>query len=115
MKRFCLSVVCLLSIHGSAQVNPAGPTTEWKAVPYSNNTIIPDPALDQQTGSEEGDVVGNASEPALYTQFYNGGTPSLTDGSLAFRFRLGSDKSPPGFSGDALVGLDVNRDGKLDF
>src|SRR5579859_2695162 len=113
MKIFWTGAVCLWCLCGVAQINPAGPTTDWKSVSYSGN--FPDPSADQQTGSEEGDIVGNSSQPALYTQFNNSGTPSTTDGTLAFRFRLGADKSPPGYSGDALVGLDVNRDGKLDF
>jgi hypothetical protein len=113
MKKLSLCVLCSWSVIGSAQIDPASPTTTWKPITYPG-AVVPDPSSDQQTGSEEGDVVGNSSQSGLYTQFYNGGTASLADGDLAFRFRFGADKSPPGYSGAAFVGLDVNRDGKLD-
>ena len=115
MKWLLLSAVCCWSLCADAQMDPASPATVWKAVTYPVSGVVPDPSSDQQTGSEEGDIVGNASQSALYTQFDNAGTPSTTDGTLGCRFRVGADKSPPGFAGDALVGLDVNRDGKLDF
>ena len=79
---------------------------------YANNN--PDPSRDQQTGSAEGDIVGNAANPSVYTTFGNGNTPSLTDGTLAFRVRLGADVSPLGFKTALFVGLDANLDGVLD-
>ena len=64
-------------------------TDGWTPIRYSNNN--PDPSNDQQTGSSEGDIVGNALHPSAYTIFGDGGTPSTTDGTLGFRvphFRL---------------------------
>lgn len=98
-----------------AQITPTSPTTQWSGVRYAtNNPAVPDPGNDQQTGSKEGDIVGNATTPSIFTRFYNGGTPSLTDGQIAFRFRLAEEKNPPGFTGCAYVGLDGNRDGAMD-
>ncbi len=93
-------------------VNITSPTTTWTAVLYANNN--PDPSRDQQTGSAEGDIVGNAANPSVYTTFGNAGTPSLTDGTLAFRVRLGADDNPAGFKAALFVGLDANTDGVLD-
>ena len=100
------------SAHGSV-VDIASPTTTWTPVLYANNN--PDPSRDQQTGSAEGDIVGNAANPSVYTTFGNAGTPSLTDGTLAFRVRLGADVPTLGAFKTALfVGLDANTDGVLD-
>ena len=93
-------------------VDLTGPTTSWTPILYSSNN--PDPSNDQQTGSSEGDIVGNAAHPSAYTTFGDAGTPSLTDGTLAFRIRLGGDLSPAGFKTALFVGLDANNDGKLD-
>lgn len=93
-------------------VDLTGPTTDWTPILYSKNN--PDPSADQQTGSSEGDIVGNALHPSAYTIFENGGTSSLTDGTLGFRIRLGADVSPTGFKTALFVGLDANADGKID-
>jgi hypothetical protein len=97
-----VSVVCPLA---SAQPNPGSPTTQWVPILYGNGNY-PDPSADQQTGSAESDIVGNASEPSLYMQF--------SSGYLGFRLRVGADVSPAGFKGDAFVGLDANGNGSLD-
>ena len=93
-------------------VDLAAPTTDWTPILYSNNN--PDPSNDQQTGSTEGDIVGNALHPSVYTMFGDGGTPSLTDGTLAFRIRLGADTSPLGFKTALFIYIDANADGKID-
>jgi hypothetical protein len=93
-------------------VDLAAPTTDWTAILYSSNN--PDPSNDQQTGSSEGDIVGNALHPSAYTIFENGGTPSLTDGTLGFRIRIGADVNPNGFKTALFVGLDANSDGRID-
>jgi hypothetical protein len=93
-------------------VDITSPTTGWTPIQYSNNN--PDPSSDQQTGSAEGDIVGNASHPSVYTTFGDGNTPSLTDGTLAFRVRVGADSSPAGFKTALFVGVDANHDGALD-
>ena len=93
-------------------VDLSAPTTSWTAILYSNNN--PDPSNDQQTGAKEADIVGNALHPSAYTMFGDANTPSLTDGTLAFRIRLGEDSSPAGFKTALFVGLDANADGKID-
>jgi hypothetical protein len=93
-------------------VDVTSPTTSWTPVQYTNND--PDPSSDQQTGTSEGDLVGNAAHPSFYTQFGNAGTPSFTDGTLAFRARVGADVNPVGFKTALFVGIDANNDGALD-
>ena len=112
----CVSSAIFIGIGKScAQILPGSPTTLWTALLYGvSNPTIPDPSNDQQTGSLESDIVGNTTHASLFTAFYDGGTPSLTDGQIAFRLRLAEEKNPPGFSGSAFVGLDANGDGKLD-
>jgi hypothetical protein len=89
-----------------------GPTTGWTAVLYAS--VQPDWANDQQTGIPEADIVGDLAHPALYTAFDDAGAASLTDGVLGFRVRLGAEKSPPGFTQVAAVGIDADLDGGLD-
>jgi hypothetical protein len=93
-------------------VDVTSPTTDWTPITYGSNH--PDPAQDQQTGSTESDIVGDASHPSVYTAFGDAGTPSLTDGVLGFRIRLGADQNPAGFKGALFVGIDANGDGALD-
>jgi hypothetical protein len=91
----------------ASMVDVTAPTTSWTAVSYGNN--YPDPSNDQQTGSEEGDIVGNALHPSAYTMYGDAGT-----GTLAFRVRVGADASPAGFKTALFVGIDANNDGTLD-
>ena len=111
-----LSIVCLLVSSGAAMasitVDVNSPTTSWTPVTYGSNN--PDPSNDQQTGSSESDIVGNASHPSVYTTFGDAGTASLTDGTIGFRIRLGADQNPVGFKGALFVGIDANGDGALD-
>ena len=93
-------------------VDVTSPTTVWTPVTYGSNN--PDPSNDQQTGAGEGDIVGNASHPSVYAAFGDAGSPSLTDGVLGFRVRLGADDNPAGFKGALFVGIDANGDGALD-
>ena len=93
-------------------VDVTSPTTDWLTIGYGNNN--PDPSNDQQTGSGEGDIVGNQAHPSAYVAFGDDGTPSLTDGVLAFRIRLGADDNPAGLKGALFVGIDANGDGALD-
>ena len=95
-----------------ASLDLTSPTTSWNVIRYGSNN--PDASNDQQTGSSEGDIVGNLAHPSVYTLFDNGGTPSLTDGTLAFRIRLGADVSPAGFKTALFVGIDANGDGAID-
>ncbi|HYE00847.1 MAG TPA: DUF4347 domain-containing protein, partial [Alphaproteobacteria bacterium] len=82
-------------------------STAWIPVLVGPNH---DPNNDTQANNADLDLVGNASNPLLYYQFDDGGTPSLTDGTLAYRFRVGDDS----FGAVALVGVDADRDGDLD-
>lgn len=111
---FLAAVVLLLTgLPATATVvDLTGPTTDWTPILYSSNN--PDPANDQQTGSSEGDINGNALHPSAYTIFENGGTPLLTDGTIGFRIRIGADMNPNGFKTALFVGLDANSDGAID-
>jgi hypothetical protein len=115
--RFSVSLVlfvCLLlgRLASASIVDVTSPTTDWTPITYASNN--PDPSNDQQTGSGEGDIVGNINHPSLYTAFGDAGTLSLTDGTLGFRVRVGADDSPAGFKGAFFVGIDANHDGALD-
>jgi len=114
-KAVAFVAACAVAISTTANgvlVDITSPTTTWTPVLYSNNN--PDPSSDQQTGSAEGDIVGNATHASVYTTFGNADTPSLTDGTLAFRIRIGADSSPAGFKAALFVGIDGNSDGTLD-
>src|SRR5215217_7221263 len=103
------SVVATASPANGSIVDVTSPTTSWTAILYGNNN--PDPSNDQQTGSSEGDIVGNLNHPSVYTAFGDGNTPSLTDGVLGFRVRVGADVNPTGFKTALFVGIDGNADG----
>ena len=92
----------------------SSPTTGWTPLNYA----VPersDPSRDLQTSSVEGDVVGDATHPSLYLAFENGGTKDVkTDGEIGFRLRVAGDANPDGFKSVFWVGIDANRDGKID-
>ena len=95
-------------------VDVTSPTTEWRVIRYGGANGF-DPTVDQQTGSAEGDIVGDSLHASVYTKFADANTPSLTDGTLAFRLRLGADTSPAGFKTAAFVGIITNpASGKID-
>jgi len=96
----------------AAPIVPGSPTTEWNVIGYP--TLIPDYVDDQQTGHPEADIVGDLTHPALYMAFDDGGTPSTTDGNIAFRVRLGADRPPSGFTHFFGIGMDADLDGNLD-
>jgi hypothetical protein len=107
------ALFCCVSSASGAPIDIDGPTTIWTAVSYPG--LVPDYSDDQQTGGDEGDIVGDALRPALYVQFDDGGTPGdLTDGNIAFRLRLGAQANPPGFSRFAAVGMDADGNGAVD-
>jgi len=89
-------------------------TADWTKITYGTNS--PDTYIDQQTGLKSGDLVGNATHASFYTKFDNAGTPSLTDGTLAFRVRLNEAKnySKLVFDYSLFVGMDADRNGSLD-
>ncbi len=97
-----------------AAISVTSSTDFWNIIAYANPAAA-DPALDHQTGGVEGDIVGNASHPSLYTQFDNGGTPGIaTDDEIGFRVRLAGDASPAGLKTVIWIGIDANSDGKPD-
>lgn len=96
----------------AAVIVPGSPTSSWTPISYP--TLLPDYSDDQQTGIPEADIVGSLANPAFYTAFDDAGTPSLTDGNLAFRVRIGADKNPAGFSQFMGVGVDADLNGSLD-
>src|SRR5262245_52708889 len=85
----------LLGLLGSpahaVTIDPSSSTLSWTAIVYP--TTLPDASDDQATGIPEADIVGNLTHAALYYRFDDAGTPSLTDGSIAFRARVGADKN----------------------
>lgn len=98
-----------------AQINPSSPATNWTVITYGwTGGPVADPTADSRTGIVEAEIVGTTNRASLYKLFYDGGTPSLTDGQLAFRMRLAADSGSAGFGKSAFVGLDGNGDGKLD-
>ena len=114
LTRLIVGTSLALNLSAQAQIDPASSTQAWTPIQYGPG-VVPDYTADQQGGSSEGDIVGNANNPALYIAHNNGGTPTLfTDGELAFRFRLGADKNPAGYKGVAFVGMDLNADGSMD-
>jgi MYXO-CTERM domain-containing protein len=96
----------------AAVIDPGSATTLWRASLYPSTA--PDWADDQRTGIPEADIVGDTSHAGVYVQFDDAGTPSRTDGQIAFRVRLGADKNPVGFEHFFGVGVDANADGELD-
>ena len=98
----------------SAAISITSSTALWTAITYANPNAA-DPSNDQQTGTVEGDIVGNAANASLYTTFDDGGTAgNLTDGEIGFRVRLPGDASPTGLKTVVWVGIDANADGKVD-
>src|SRR5262245_53686359 len=93
--RHLLGLAASLAVFAAPSL-PNSPTTGWTAISYP--TLLPDYSDDQQTGIPEADIVGDLLNPALYTRFDDAGTPSLTDGNIGFRVRVGADKNPPGFA-----------------
>jgi hypothetical protein len=105
----------LPGLAGAVTIDMAGPTTGWLAIGYPGPA--PDFADDQQgTGGSqvEGDIVGNAANPAFYTAFDDAGTGAPDDGMLAFRVRLGNDTATAGLNRVVAVGIDANLDAALD-
>jgi len=103
----------LLTTHPAfGQLIINSPTTVWTPIRYSTTNQY-DYSNDEQTGRAESDLVGTFRQPALYVQ-YNG-SPASSNGTLAFRARVGSDLPQAGtFDSVLFVGIDGNSDGKLD-
>jgi hypothetical protein len=116
MRKVILPVVliALTAVAEASLVDVSSPTTGWTGIRYGGTNGF-DPTVDQQTGSAEGDIVGNPTHASVYTFFGDRNTPSRTDGDLAFRLRLGADTNPDGFKTAAFVGIITDRaSGKID-
>ena len=108
------AVLSLRPLECGAALQIDAPTTEWITVRYPGTNQV-DYFNDQQTGRPEADIVGNSTHASFYLKFDNGNTSSTTDGTLAFRIRLGSDLPQAGSFGSVLfIGVDGNNDGALD-
>lgn len=88
-------------------------STFWHPLGASADWDFPD---DQQTGSDPSDIVGNATSPAFYHAFYDGGTDSATnatDGEIGFRVRMGGSNlnkgAPQPFDNFLFIGIDVGH------
>lgn len=111
---------CLLAFPSLAHearatvINLASPDSLWNPIIFAlgNPNDFSD---DHQTGVEQSDIVGNPAVPGAMWRFDGSGTPSQTDGDIAFRIRLGSSNGGKSyFGGIALFGVDVNLDAKID-
>ena len=93
-------------------IDPSASTVGWTPINYPS--LLPDVSDDQRTGIPEADIVGTTADPAFYYRFDDNGTPSTTDGNIAFRVRIGADKNPGGFDHFMGVGIDANGDNAID-
>jgi hypothetical protein len=110
--RFAVALIVVAPSYLFGQIAPTSATSQWVPILYLNS--FPDATNDLQTGTAEGDIVGNAGHPSLYMKYNDGGTPGPTNGWIGFRMRLGADANPPGFKGAAFVGVDADLNGTLD-
>jgi large repetitive protein len=85
----------------------------WTPVMFGPNM---DPVGDSQAGAADTDIVGGASHGSLYTGYDSRGTDNPADDLLLFRLRIDNPTgtNPATFNGVAIVGLDVNGDGRID-
>lgn len=111
---FCVILAALPALPCFSTIVINSPTTSWVPINYSNGET--DPIVDQQTGLQAGDLVGDTNHPAFYSQFDDAGTTNQTDGTLAFRVRLNriKDESKMTFNYKLFIGIDANQDGALD-
>lgn len=99
--------LCITSV-SFGTINVLSPTDDWNALTYVGVNVVSDYTEDVQATSADLDLVGDSNHAAVYTKFDSPGD------SLGFRFRMGGDQNPVGFSGQVWVGADVNADGNLD-
>ncbi len=111
--RLFWSAFCLLmcSSLAPAAVTLSSASTLWTAINGNYDYLA-----DQQTGQPSDDIVGNAANPGFFTAFDDAGTPSQTDGFLAFRVRMNAQQSGNGtsYTGYVWVGVDADMDGTVD-
>lgn len=100
----------------AASIDLTGSTANWKVVRFGGANQFDYPS-DTQAGAGDLDLVGDSNHPVLYTQFDDNGTANDTsDDKVGFRVRIGNpgDKNSASFSGQVLIGMDANADGKID-
>src|SRR5215475_12264637 len=107
----CLLMLAAMVFCVRGATSPSDPTTAWIPMPFPTN-IFSDYIGDQQTGSEEGDIIGATDLNAIYVTFVAGDSP--TNGTVGYRIRLGKDASPAGFKGVLHVGMDADNNGSVD-
>ncbi|MBI5380260.1 MAG: DUF4347 domain-containing protein, partial [Opitutae bacterium] len=83
----------------------------WTAVMFGASQ---DPHGDTQAGAADTDIVGDASHGSLYVAYNSNGTSTTSDDMLAFRLRIDNPTGATTFNGVAVIGLDVNLDGRID-
>jgi hypothetical protein len=84
-------------------------SSEWAPIAPSGGSQF-DYFVDQQTGQPDGDIVGDGgSNPGFQVNFDDNNTPSTTDGTLSFRFRIAESGS-----NYYMVGIDADLDGAID-
>jgi hypothetical protein len=109
ISRFFLFLFPVLST-GLFGATVASSSSLWVSVPGNYDYLA-----DQQTGLASSDIVGTVSESGFFTTFNAGNLP--TNGTLGFRLRLddaGGNTNNPRFTSVAWVGVDGDRDGRLD-
>ena len=95
-----------------AEIFVNGPTIDWAVVQYPG--VTSDWPTDQQANAPDLEIVGDATHPAIYTQFDDAETSDPADGEIAFRLRVSGAKKTTEYAGYAWIGVDVDIDGALD-
>jgi hypothetical protein len=85
--------------------------TGWTAVLSGTHHDL---VNDVQVGTTDNDIVGDATHGALYTAYDDHRTANISDDALVFRMRLGNPAGSGNYGGVAVVGMDVNGDGRID-
>ncbi|WP_167399970.1 Ig-like domain-containing protein [Massilia violaceinigra] len=93
-----------------ATINLSG-STGWTTIMKGP---VRDPFNDTQAGAADTDIIGDATHGSLYTAYDDKGTAATGDDTLVFRMRIDNPTSVTNFSGVAIVGMDANRDGRVD-
>lgn len=110
MKIFTPSLALFFSISAAdAAISLDGSSSSW--ISLGDNF---DFSGDQGTGIPASDIVGNGVNPGFYTSFDDAGTPSLTDGFVAFRVRLNTAGNGGAFTGNVWFGIDADMSGSID-
>lgn len=117
VKHLCIGLALLgftvLATAAEAQIVAAPNPFYWTPVKDGGVPLV-DPNTDSQTGTNEGEFVGDANNPTFFSYFDRGNISNLTDGTLYYRVRLGSDQANNGFTGIMYLYTDANADGIVD-